>query len=55
MTQAEEQKLIEIVLAGRPDRFADIIDTYQQRVHSLVAGIVADVSTADEVTQDVFI
>ena len=51
----EDKEIVEAVLAGRTDLYAEIVERYQQKVANLTFKLCGGKLEADEVTQQVFV
>ena len=51
----EEKQIVEAVLAGKTDLYAEIVKTYQQKVANLTYKLCGTKLDVDEVTQQVFV
>src|SRR4051812_14007870 len=52
---AADARCVADVLAGKRERFGELIERYQDAVVSVVRGYVRDHHTAEDVAQDVFV
>jgi RNA polymerase sigma-70 factor (ECF subfamily) len=48
-------QIIAKILAGDPDRYREVVETYESRVRAVVAAMVPDPNVTADVTQEVFV
>ncbi len=54
-TTLDDAALVRAAAAGARDAFAELVKTYQARIHRVVLNLVRDEHLAEDLTQDVFI